>query len=68
MFSDVRGKIVPVHVVKACKGRRRIAPLITNLVTGWRSEVELHDSADLPPGRNPGMHWLEGWVGPAAGL
>lgn len=49
-------------------GRRRIAPLITNPATGWKSEVELHDSAGLPPGKNPGMHSLEGWVGPAAGL
>jgi hypothetical protein len=68
MFSDVKGKTVPFHGMKACKGRRRIAPLITNLATAWRSEVELHDSADSPPGKNPGMHSLEGWVGPAAGL
>ena len=29
-------KVSPVHVMKACKGSRNIAPLILNLSTSWK--------------------------------
>jgi hypothetical protein len=27
-----------------------------------------HNQAALPPEKNPGAHWIGGWVGPRAGL
>jgi len=27
-----------------------------------------HTPASLPPGKAPGTHWIEGWVGPIVGL
>jgi hypothetical protein len=29
---------------------------------------QLHAAAALPPVKNPGTHWIGGWVGPRAGL
>jgi hypothetical protein len=29
---------------------------------------QLHAPAALPSGKNPGTHWIGGWVGPRAGL
>jgi hypothetical protein len=29
---------------------------------------QLHASAALPPEKAAGIHWIDGWVGPRAGL
>jgi hypothetical protein len=29
---------------------------------------QLHDSATVPLGKDPGTHWIGSWVGPRAGL
>jgi hypothetical protein len=29
---------------------------------------QLYAPALLPPGKNPGTHWIEGWVDPSASL
>ena len=31
-----KGKVVPVHTIQACRGRRGIAPTILSLCTEWR--------------------------------
>jgi hypothetical protein len=35
-FHNVKGKVVPVHTMKAYRGRKGKVPLIRNLGTGWR--------------------------------
>jgi hypothetical protein len=37
--------------------------LIFNLGAKWRW-LKLHAPAVLPTGKNPGTHWIGGWVGP----
>jgi len=38
-IKKVEGKVFPVHVTKAYRGSRRIAPLILHLGARWRSVV-----------------------------
>jgi hypothetical protein len=38
-------------------------PLIHNLGTRWRCEVSFTLPPPHPPGKNPGIHCTEGWVG-----
>jgi hypothetical protein len=35
-FIQVKGKALPVHATKTCRGSRGIAPLILNLGDRWR--------------------------------
>jgi len=35
-----KGKVVPVHIIQVCRGRRDIAPLILSLCTQWRWMVK----------------------------
>jgi len=35
---EATGATVPIHIIKACKGRRGTAPLILNFGTRWRWE------------------------------
>ena len=37
--SSSKGKVVPVHSIKAYRGRRGIAPLILNIGTKWKSST-----------------------------
>jgi hypothetical protein len=45
----VRGKAVPLHAMKAYRGRRGITPLIHNLSIRWPGQP--HALAALPPGK-----------------
>jgi hypothetical protein len=49
-------------------GSGGIVPLILNFGTRWRVSGQLHPPAALLQGRDPGIHWMGGWVGPRAGL
>jgi hypothetical protein len=65
-----KGKAVPLHAMEAYGGRGGIAPTHTQprpLDGGeWSAS---RPGRTLPPGeRNPGTHWIGGWVGPRAGL
>jgi len=51
--------------MKAQSGRRGMAPVILNLSTSCRwVVVNITPSALSPQGKNPGMHWIGGWVTP----
>jgi hypothetical protein len=62
MCEELKAKAVPIHVMKVCKGNRGIAPLILNLGTG-RGEWSTSHLGRFAPGKNPGTHRTEGWVG-----
>jgi hypothetical protein len=34
--KEGKGKVAPLHAMKACRGNRSIAPLILNLGARWR--------------------------------
>jgi hypothetical protein len=53
-------KEVPVHVIKAYGGKRRVAPLIFNLGATWEASGQFHAPA-APPG-------IGGRVGPRCRL
>jgi hypothetical protein len=55
-LTEGKVKVVPVHAMKAYRGSRGTAPHILNL------------RRDLRPEKNPGAHWIGGWVGSRAGL
>ena len=54
-----KGRIAPVHDMKACKGGRGIAPLILNLGIRWRWLVNIK-----PWPLKAGTYWVSGRVGP----
>jgi hypothetical protein len=39
--SSGKGKIVSVHAIKACRGSRRLAPLILNFGARWKLEASI---------------------------
>jgi hypothetical protein len=61
-----RGTVVLAHAMKAYSGRIGIAPLILNLDNRWEwvdNVVPQHF-----PGEEQRSHWIQGWMGPRAGL
>jgi hypothetical protein len=62
--SYLKGKVVPVHSMKAYKGSRSIALLIHNFDIRWRWVVNFTFLVALLPRKNPGTHWIGGCVGP----
>lgn len=56
-----RGKAYPVHARKAYNGSRGTVLLILDIVTRWRWVISVTAPAALPPGKNPGNHWIQGW-------
>ena len=59
--------ILTVRVIKAFMGSRGTAPLV-ELDTRWRWIVKFTPRTLYPLRKNPGTHWIGGWVGPRAGL
>jgi len=46
--KEGKGKLVPVHVLKACSGSRDVTPLILNLGTRWNWVVNFTPGKKLP--------------------
>jgi hypothetical protein len=38
-YQDIKGKFVPIYVIKTCSGSRSLCPLIPNFGTRWRRAV-----------------------------
>jgi hypothetical protein len=59
-------KVAPFPAMTAYRRSRVIAPLITVTLDGgkWSNSRP----GRCTPGRNPGTHWIWGWVGSRAGL
>jgi hypothetical protein len=54
--------------MKTYWGSGGIAPRILDLSTRWRWVVSFTPRPLYPRGREPGTHWIGGWVGPRAVL
>ena len=63
-----KDKVFPAHAMNAHRERRGAAPLIHNLGSRWRWAVNFAPRSLCPRERNPGTHWIGGWVGPRAGM
>jgi hypothetical protein len=57
-----KGKVVPVHTMKAYRRSRGMAPFILHLGARWRRVVNFTPKATLPPSLNPDTDWTGGWV------
>ena len=63
-----KGKVVPVHTIQACRGRRGTAPLILSLCTEWRWVVNFTSRSLDPGGGGPGStNLIRGWIGSRPG-
>jgi hypothetical protein len=57
------GKVVPAHVMKACRGRRAIAPFVLNLGSIWRPMINFTLRPLYTRERNPvPIEYDAGWV------
>jgi hypothetical protein len=63
--SAVRGRrltasawVFPVNTMKVYRGSRGIAPLIPNLGTRWKWELNFTLGSPLPQGQNSSTHWV----------
>jgi hypothetical protein len=45
-----------------------VVPFVLILGTFLETSDQLHAPAALSQGKNPGSHWIGGWVGPRDGL
>jgi hypothetical protein len=59
-------QVSPAHAMKAYRWRRGIAPLIHILAIRRWWPVSHPDR--LISGKEPGTHWMTGWVGPSTNL
>jgi hypothetical protein len=59
------GKVVPVHAMKAYRGRRSTASLLISALHGGVS-CQHHAPTALPPRNDSGTHRTGGWVVPRA--
>jgi len=59
--------VVPVHAMKAYRGRSGKTPFILNLGT-WRWPFNCTHRQLYTGGKAPGTHWTGGWVDPRACL
>jgi hypothetical protein len=50
------------HAMKVYCGNGGIAPRILNLGTAWRWVVSFTTRPPYLHGKNPGTHWIGGWV------
>jgi hypothetical protein len=59
-----KGKVVPVHIIQACWGKRGIAPLILSLCTEWRWAVNFTSRPLDPRQKNPpgSINLIRGWI------
>ena len=64
-----KGKVIPVHAMKAYRGSGSAAPLILNLGTRWEVNCQHHGPVPGPPRETiPGTHSRGGWVGSRTSL
>jgi hypothetical protein len=49
--------------VKVYRGNRDMAPLILYVGTRWTSVFQITPRPPYPRGKDPGTHWIGGWVG-----
>jgi hypothetical protein len=61
--SEVKGKVLPVNSLKACRKNGSIPSLILNLSSGCREVVNIVSRRHYPSGRNQVLiEWEAGWV------
>jgi hypothetical protein len=69
-----KGKVIPLllltehNTMEAYWSSGGIAPRILDLGTRWRWVVSFTPRSIYAQRKNPGSHWIGGWVGPRAGL
>jgi hypothetical protein len=58
----------PCSCMKTYRRSTLTSPLVRNLCARLRRVINITFRSPYPPGKKPGTHRVEGWVGPRAGL
>lgn len=64
----VKNLVSPVYTIKTYTKSRGISPFILNLSMRWRLVVSFTHQPLYLQRKNPGTHWIAGWVFPRACL
>ena len=67
-YEDIKGKFVPIHVIKTYSESRSKCLLLPNLGTKWRRAANFTLRLLYPQERNTAICWVGGWVGNRSGL